>query len=191
MIYSFALFLEGISDITEEQADKLFESGCNDCTPGISAGVASIEFDREAPSWAEAVGTATKSVSEVFPNAKVVKGAYVSNGLAKMGDHVQYDTNEYQWDKSKPIDATNQPRPTGSVIRACGRVVDVYENRYLNPEGGIVVLVESGMDRVAMAPEKYELTPYHAPGSMLHISVPERASGNLPAEKHQEGEECS
>ena len=42
----------GRSEMTPEVTDALFEAGCDDGSLGRSAGVLSIDFDREAPRWA-------------------------------------------------------------------------------------------------------------------------------------------
>jgi hypothetical protein len=72
MTFSFTLILKPpIVDITDDQAEKLFDEGSDDCTPGVSNGVAEISFDREAGSWKEAVESAMESVKKVFPGASI------------------------------------------------------------------------------------------------------------------------
>jgi len=60
--YDFALIVSGVSEFTDEDADALFEAGCDDGTPGSSAGVASIMFTREADSHLAAIRSAIRDV---------------------------------------------------------------------------------------------------------------------------------
>ena len=60
--YTFTLVLEGPQRIDDDIADKLFESGCADALPGGRYGVDTIEFDREANSFREAVMSAKRNV---------------------------------------------------------------------------------------------------------------------------------
>jgi hypothetical protein len=60
--YEFTLILKGQLDLTEEVADKLFEAGCDDGTPGICNGVFSIDFHREANSLEEGIRSAIANV---------------------------------------------------------------------------------------------------------------------------------
>lgn len=54
--------LKGPVKLTEEIADKLFESGCSDGTPGMCNGIFSIDFHREADSLEEAIGSAVANL---------------------------------------------------------------------------------------------------------------------------------
>ena len=60
--YEFTLILAGAPELTEEAADRLFEAGCNDGTPGTCNGVFSIDFHRQAPSLEEAIRSAIAHV---------------------------------------------------------------------------------------------------------------------------------
>jgi hypothetical protein len=60
--YSFTLILAGVTEITVEMADALFEAGCDDATPGSCEGIVSVDFDREADSLGDAIGSAVKNV---------------------------------------------------------------------------------------------------------------------------------
>jgi len=60
--YEFTLILKGTVELTEEIADKLFESGCDDGTPGTCDGVFSIDFHREAASLEDAINSAINIV---------------------------------------------------------------------------------------------------------------------------------
>lgn len=82
----------------------------------------------------------------------------VSNGEASVGDHVQLDMNSWQWDTSKPIGPDNQPKMNGPVIRACGKIIEVFEDE----SGRRLVLVETGMDRVSCLPGELTKTDMHA-----------------------------
>jgi hypothetical protein len=60
--YSFSLILAGVRELTVGMADALFEAGCDDATPASCEGVVSVDFDREADSLGDAIGSAVKDV---------------------------------------------------------------------------------------------------------------------------------
>lgn len=60
--YTFTLVLEGSQRIDDDIADKLFDSGCMDALIGGRYGVDTIEFDREANSFREAITSAKLDV---------------------------------------------------------------------------------------------------------------------------------
>jgi hypothetical protein len=70
--FSFTLTVEGADILTDEALDALYEAGCDDATFGVSDGVQTGEFDREAADFAEAVGSAIKAVESAVPGALVV-----------------------------------------------------------------------------------------------------------------------
>ena len=61
-MWRFTLILEGPLELTEDIADELFQAGCDDGTPGVCAGVFSIDFHREANSLEEAIRSAIADV---------------------------------------------------------------------------------------------------------------------------------
>jgi hypothetical protein len=60
--YEFSLILKGSLELTEDIANALFESGCDDGTPGTSCGVFSISFHRDADTLEAAINSAIKNV---------------------------------------------------------------------------------------------------------------------------------
>ena len=60
--YEFTLVLKGPVELTEEVADRLFDSGCSDGTPGMCNGVFSIDFHRDANSLEDAIGSAVANI---------------------------------------------------------------------------------------------------------------------------------
>ncbi|HWE38200.1 MAG TPA: hypothetical protein VG406_16640 [Isosphaeraceae bacterium] len=60
--HSFSLILAGVSELTVEIADALFEAGCDDATPASREGIVTVGFDREAESLGDAIGSAVKDV---------------------------------------------------------------------------------------------------------------------------------
>lgn len=60
--YEFSLILSESMELTEEFADRLFDCGCDDGTPGTCNGVFSIDFHREAPSLEAAIHSAIQNV---------------------------------------------------------------------------------------------------------------------------------
>ncbi len=71
-LYEFDVFLSGVSEIDDGQADALFAAGCDDGTPASSGGRAWVHFDREAPSLEEAIRSAVAQVRAAgFVAAKI------------------------------------------------------------------------------------------------------------------------
>ena len=60
--FTFSLILSGISNLTDEVCDALFEAGCDDALPGVRNGVVFLDFDREAMSLRQAVLSAMADV---------------------------------------------------------------------------------------------------------------------------------
>ena len=76
MTYSFSLILAGVSELTVEMADALFEAGCDDASPGSCAGMVSVDFHRAAGSLGEAIGSAFTDVERAgYAVARVEVGA--------------------------------------------------------------------------------------------------------------------
>jgi hypothetical protein len=70
--YEFDAVLQHISELSDEQADVLFEAGCDDGTPTACDGLAWIHFHREAPSLEEAIRSAVSPIrSAGFKVSKV------------------------------------------------------------------------------------------------------------------------
>lgn len=60
--FSFTLSLATVTELTVEMADAQFEAGCDDSTPSSREGVVSVDFDREAESLGDTIGSAIKDV---------------------------------------------------------------------------------------------------------------------------------
>ena len=60
--YGFDVILKGVSEISDEGADALFQAGCDDATPSSCDGLARVHFDRQAPSLEEAIRSAVAQV---------------------------------------------------------------------------------------------------------------------------------
>jgi hypothetical protein len=60
--YNFTLVISGPVD---EKLDELYEAGCDDALIGAVDGVHYAEFDREAPSLREAIGSAIQAVASI------------------------------------------------------------------------------------------------------------------------------
>jgi hypothetical protein len=70
--YEFDVILKDASEISNEQADALFDAGCDDGTPVSRDGLAWIHFDREAPSLEDAIRSALGQVQSAgFTVSKV------------------------------------------------------------------------------------------------------------------------
>jgi hypothetical protein len=60
--YSFSLILSGVTEVTPEMADALYEAGCDNSSPGSCERVVTVDFDREAATLGDAIGSAVKDV---------------------------------------------------------------------------------------------------------------------------------
>lgn len=72
-LFSFNLTVEGADILSEDAVNAPDEAGCHNATLGGSNGVQTGEFDREDPDFAEAVGTAIRTVETAVPGALVVR----------------------------------------------------------------------------------------------------------------------
>ena len=63
--YDFTLVLMGPAELTEDLSDRLFAAGCDDCSPGMCAGMTVIDFHRESKSLEIALLSAIAQVSSV------------------------------------------------------------------------------------------------------------------------------
>ncbi len=61
--YDFTLILSSPTELTEDLADKLFSSGCEDGTPSSCEGMLSIDFGREASDLESAIRSAISDVT--------------------------------------------------------------------------------------------------------------------------------
>jgi hypothetical protein len=64
MKYEFSLILTA-SEVTDEDADKLYESGCDDASILTRDGVTRLQFDRHAANLDEALASAIQSVEQL------------------------------------------------------------------------------------------------------------------------------
>jgi hypothetical protein len=69
--YTFTLALQGANPL--EHLDALFSADCDDATFGERDGVYYADFDREAPSLADAVGSAIRDVEKAVPGLMVIR----------------------------------------------------------------------------------------------------------------------
>jgi hypothetical protein len=72
-LFSFSLTIEGADVMTDAAQNALYDAGCDDATFGVSGGVQTAEFDREAVEFAEAVASAIRAVESAVPGARVVE----------------------------------------------------------------------------------------------------------------------
>ena len=82
-LHHFTLIVEGPDLQDDACIDMLFEAGCDDGTVGRADGIQYIDFDRDAPSFDEAVLSAVTDVERVA-GAEVVRVA--DAGLVSMTD---------------------------------------------------------------------------------------------------------
>jgi hypothetical protein len=72
-VFRFTLEIDGADLMTDAAQNALFEAGCDDATLGMSNGVPTAEFNREATEFAEAVASAIKAVEAAVRGARVVE----------------------------------------------------------------------------------------------------------------------
>jgi hypothetical protein len=70
--HQFTLIVEGRDLQTDASLDALFEAGCDDATIGRVGATQYLDFDREAPTFADAVLGATEAIESALPGARVV-----------------------------------------------------------------------------------------------------------------------
>jgi hypothetical protein len=61
MKYEFSLILSD-AEVTDESADKLYETGCDDASILTREGITRLQFDRDAANLDEALASAIQSV---------------------------------------------------------------------------------------------------------------------------------
>jgi hypothetical protein len=74
VIHSFAVVVDG-ADLTSPasaDADALHEAGCDDALLTSSPGEQRLVFDREAPTFADAVASAITAIETGLPGARVM-----------------------------------------------------------------------------------------------------------------------
>lgn len=71
--YSFTLILSGFTEINEAIEESLYKCGCDDALLSTCDGQASLNFDREAGSWVEAIRSAIADVEKNQLGIKVVQ----------------------------------------------------------------------------------------------------------------------
>ena len=71
--HHFTLILSGVSEITPELADALYEATNGDIELNMRNGVAFVEFDRAAPTLGVAVTSAIQDVEQARLGVRVVR----------------------------------------------------------------------------------------------------------------------
>ncbi|MBI3461647.1 MAG: hypothetical protein HY000_01100 [Planctomycetes bacterium] len=83
--HQFTLILSGVSEITPELADALYEATGGDIEFNLRHGVAFLEFDRAASSLHEAVTSAMAQVESADVGVRVVRvESQDANTIAKI-----------------------------------------------------------------------------------------------------------
>jgi hypothetical protein len=71
--HEFTLIIDGISELAPSIVDALFEAGCDDATISRQGELVSIDFDRVAPTRADAVLSAIQDVRKANIGARVLR----------------------------------------------------------------------------------------------------------------------
>ena len=73
-LYRFTLPLSGFDELSDDAFGRLMAAGCDDALIGCTAGEWSAEFDREAPTLAEAVLSAVRDVEAAAVEGLAIEG---------------------------------------------------------------------------------------------------------------------
>lgn len=80
--YEFDVVLKDLSEVTDDDADRLFAAGCDEGTPASCDGMAWIHFDKEAASLEEAIRSAIAQIQAAgFQVSKVELDVDAAVGL--------------------------------------------------------------------------------------------------------------
>ncbi|SRR6266851_3005572 len=71
--HDFALVLTGITEVTSEMEDALFEAGCDDATLSVRFGRVYLTFTRTAPTLKDAILSAIRDVKKARVGADVLR----------------------------------------------------------------------------------------------------------------------
>ncbi len=71
-VYHFTLTVEGADLLSDEAQAALFEAGCDDATFGQSSHLQTVDFDREAKDFGDAVASAINAIEASVPGAQVI-----------------------------------------------------------------------------------------------------------------------
>ena len=61
--FSFTVTLDALHDITADLENRIFEAGCDDALLRCCDGAVYLDFDRDAVSLAEALGSAVRDIT--------------------------------------------------------------------------------------------------------------------------------
>lgn len=78
--HEFTVILDGISDLTPEIMNALFEAGCDDATISRQDGVIAMDFDRAGPSRNAAILSAVADIRKAGIGARAVRVADTGGG---------------------------------------------------------------------------------------------------------------
>jgi len=71
--HDFALIVDGVSELTQDVEDALFNTGCDDATLSMQYGLLYLEFSRSANSLEEAILSAIRDVQNAGLEAVVLR----------------------------------------------------------------------------------------------------------------------
>ena len=102
--FDFTLVLGGMSEITDELENKLFDAGCDDALLGIQDGKLFLDFTRESDSLLKAIMSAIQAVEEAgIKGLKVVEVhppditiIDMVNDFLRVRKHVDFDEEFWQ-----------------------------------------------------------------------------------------------
>jgi hypothetical protein len=83
--HKFTLILSGVSDLTPDLADALYEATGGDIECDMRDGIAFLEFERGAPTLRDAIASAIREVEGAAAGVRVVRvESETANTIAKI-----------------------------------------------------------------------------------------------------------
>ena len=122
--HDFALVLSGMTELTPEVQDALFEAGCDDATISVRAGRVYLTFSRNSRSLKDAILTAIQDVKNARVGADVLRvdvcnlvtQADIARKIGRSRQTPFISTSPAFED----LDAFPLPRATSRMVSQCG-----------------------------------------------------------------------
>ena len=104
--HDFALIVGGVSELTQQVEDALFEAGCDDATLSIQYGLLYMEFSRSAKSLKDAIVSAIRDVQKAGINAQVLRvdecNLVTASDIARKLDRSRQQIHQYMTGQRGP-----------------------------------------------------------------------------------------
>lgn len=166
--YDFALIVGGVSELTEQVQNALFDAGCDDATPSIQYGMLYMEFSRSAKSLKEAIISAIRDVRRSGLPAEVLRvdecNLVTASDIARRMKRSRQLVHQYMTGLRGP---GRFPAPEchladhAPLWRWCAVCHWLVQNHLLRPEEGwdaeVVEAINDVLEDAQQPPERQEL----------------------------------